>query len=436
MSYISPSYSRSAELFLEAQNLFPGGVNSPVRAFSQVGGTPLFITKAKGPMVWDEDGNSYIDYVGSYGPAILGHAHPEVAESITNALNHGFSFGSPTAKETKLAKMIMELMPSIEMLRFVSSGTEACMSAIRVARGYTGRDKIIKFSGCYHGHADMLLVQAGSGAASCGVPVSPGVTSKAAFDTLVAPYNDLEAVEDLFCEYKDQIAAIIVEPIVGNCSFIRPVAGFLEGLRQICTDQKALLIFDEVMTGFRVGLSGVQGLVQCKPDITTLGKVIGGGLPIGAFGGSREIMKRVAPMGAIYQAGTLSGNPISVSCGIKTLELLREKYCFTFLSAHVKRLLSGLKQVASDNNIPFVADSEGGMFGFSFSEKSITNSEDMAATNSQIFTRFFHKMLEGGIYLAPSAYEAGFVSFAHSNDEIDKTITIASKVFPLLKKDV
>ena len=366
-------FNRSKALYEEATHYFPGGVNSPVRAFTGVGGHPIFVDRAKGAYFWDADGNKFIDYIGSWGPAIVGHAHPEVIDSLVKTAENGFSFGAPTHLETQLAQKVQQLVPSMECMRLVSSGTEACMSALRVARGYTGRDKILKFDGCYHGHADMLLVQAGSGIATLGIPGSPGVPKGATADTLVVPYNDLAAVEAVFKDYPEEIAAVIIEPIVGNSNFIRPMPDFLEGLRSICDKYSSLLIFDEVMTGFRVAKGGVQQLSGVQPDLTTLGKVIGGGLPIGAYGGKRHIMQKVAPVGPVYQAGTLSGNPLAVSSGLKTLELLSESFDYAQLASRTCQLAEGLKQAAERRSVTLSVDSEGGMFGFSFSEQMPRN---------------------------------------------------------------
>ena len=425
---------QSANLYQEACQLFPGGVNSPVRAFKSVGGQPVFVKRAEGAYFWDEDDHRYIDYIGSWGPAIVGHTHPDVIAALKSALDQGLSFGAPCRLESQLAKLIRELMPNLEMMRFVSSGTEACMSALRTARGFTGRDKIIKFNGCYHGHADMLLVQAGSGVATLGIPGSPGVPKGATEDTLVAEFNDLSGVKSLMQSHGREVAAIIVEPIAGNANFIRPVPGFLEGLRALCDEFGALLIFDEVMTGFRVGLSGVQGLYQVKPDLTTLGKVIGGGMPIGAYGGRRDVMEQVAPAGPVYQAGTLSGNPIAVTCGLTTLDLLKNKYNFTDLADRTNRLAFGLKERAADSGIKLSVDAEGGMFGFSFTDTRISNFSEAKAADISAFNRFFHSMLHQGIYLAPSAFEAGFVSMQHSDADIDATLAAAETAFQELAK--
>lgn len=425
--------SVSKKLFTEACEVIPGGVNSPVRAFRSVDGDPVFITRAKGSRLWDADQNQYIDYVGSWGPAIVGHAHPEVLAAISHAAVSGISFGAPTELETKLARAVIAHVPSIEMIRFVSSGTEACMSVLRVARAFTGRSKIVKFEGCYHGHGDMLLVKAGSGAATMGVPDSPGVPQGTALDTLTVPYNDLGATAALFEQYPDEIAALILEPIVGNSGFIRPLPGFLEGLTALCKKFGALVIFDEVMTGFRVGLGGVQKLHGIKPDLTCLGKVIGGGMPLAAYGGRRDIMAKVAPSGPVYQAGTLSGNPVAVSCGLKTLELIEAPSFFKALSERTAALVQGFKRAAKSSNIPFSADCEGGMFGFFFQEGPVTSFADAKRSDVALFKKFFWGMLDRGVYLAPSAYEAGFVSGAHTDNDIEVTINICHEVMKDLK---
>jgi glutamate-1-semialdehyde 2,1-aminomutase len=424
----SRSWPVSKALYAEACTVIPGGVNSPVRAFRSVDGDPIFIKRAAGARLWDEDGHEYIDYVNSWGPAIVGHAHPDVVKAISEAAANGISFGAPTELETKLAKGIMAHVPSMELIRFVSSGTEACMSVLRVARAFTGRSRIIKFEGCYHGHGDMLLVKAGSGAATMGVPDSPGIPFGTASDTLTVRYNDLGAVAALMEAYPDQIAALIIEPIVGNSGFIRPEPGFLEGLRSLCTKFRVLLIFDEVMTGFRVGLGGVQALHGVTPDLTCLGKVIGGGMPLAAYGGRRDVMAQVAPSGPVYQAGTLSGNPVAVTCGLKTLELISERSFFDQLSRRTKDLVAGLKMAAAKHGIPFAADSEGGMFGFFFNDKPVRNFSDAKRSDIATFKRFFWGMMHEGIYLAPSAYEAGFISGAHSDEDVRRTIASADKV--------
>ena len=410
-----------------ARAVIPGGVNSPVRAFGSVGGDALFIDRAKGAYVYDIDGNKYIDYIGSWGPAIAGHAHPEVLEALGQVMQRGLTFGAPTEGETRLATEIRDLYPSMERVRLVSSGTEACMAALRVARAFTKRDKILKFTGCYHGHADMLLVKAGSGALTLGLPDSPGVTSAATQNTLVAPYNDLDAVKSVFAANPNEIAVIILEPIVGNAGFIRPLPGFLEGLRELCSSAGTLLLFDEVMTGCRVALGGMQALTGIKPDLTTLGKVIGGGLPLAAYGGRQDIMSLIAPEGPVYQAGTLSGNPLAVTTGLKTLEIISRPGAFTALAAQTAKLVSGLKAVMASRDIPFTADSEGGMFGFFFHPGPVASLEQAKGADTARFKKFFHAMLQRGIYLAPSAFEAGFVSMAHSDTDISRTLECAEE---------
>ncbi len=405
----------------------PGGVNSPVRAFGSVGGTPVFMKRGKGAYMWDEDGNRYIDYITSWGPAIVGHAHPEVLAAIHDAAADGLSFGTPTARESILAHAIMEAMPSIEMIRLVSSGTEACMSALRVARAFTGRTKILKFEGCYHGHADMLLVKPGSGAATLGLSGSPGVPESTAQHTLTAQFNNMAQVEEIFASNGNQIAAIIVEPIVGNAGFIRPVAGFMEGLRKLCDAHGSVLVFDEVMTGFRVARGGYQSLCAIKPDMTVLGKVIGGGMPVGAYGGRRDIMSMVAPAGPVYQAGTLSGNPLAVACGLKTLEILARPGTYEVLSSRSAQLTVGFKSVAEECGVPITVDHEGGMFGFFFADDPVRNYDDAKRADLNSFRKFFQLMLDDGIYLAPSAFEAGFLSTEHSEDDIAATVAAARK---------
>ena len=420
-------------LFSEAKSVIPGGVNSPVRSFSGVGGTPVFIDHAQGAYIYDSMDKRYIDYVGSWGPMVLGHAHPKVISAVKAAAEKGLSFGAPTEIETLLAQKVCELMPSVDLVRMVSSGTEATMSAIRLARGYTGRDKIVKFEGCYHGHADSLLVKAGSGALTLGVPSSPGVSTAVAENTLTLPYNDSEAVTKLFADIGEQIACIIVEPVAGNMNCVPPVPGFLETLRQVCDLYHTVFIFDEVMTGFRVALSGAQGLYGIKPDLTTLGKVLGGGMPVGAFGGDRKIMETLAPLGPVYQAGTLSGNPVAMAAGLKTLELIAVPGFYEILSAKTEKLTSGLKERAYKSGIAFTTNSVGGMFGLFFSqEANISTFSQVMACDQSLFKRFFHAMLAEGIYLAPSAFEAGFVSAAHSNDDLEQTLASAEKVFAQL----
>jgi len=425
--------SRSHDLFAAAQEHIPGGVNSPVRAFSGVGGDPVFFKRANGAYLFDEDDNQYIDYVASWGPAILGHAHPEVIKEVQDAAANGLSFGAPTAIETEMANMLCKILPSMDMVRMVSSGTEATMSAIRLARGYTGRDKIVKFEGCYHGHADSLLVKAGSGMLTLGVPTSPGVPAGLAEHTITLTYNDINSVKQAFSEVGDQIACIIVEPVAGNMNCIPPVPGFLEGLREVCDEYGTVLIFDEVMTGFRVSLSGVQGHYGIKPDLTTLGKVVGGGMPVGAFGGKKEIMHHIAPLGPVYQAGTLSGNPIAMAAGLKTMQLISQDGFYDELAAKVEHLVNGIMTAAKDANIPMTENHIGGMFGFFFTDiPHVVNFAQTSACNIERFKKFYNGMLKEGIYLAPSAYEAGFVSAAHTDEDLEKTIEAAARVFATL----
>lgn len=425
--------TRSHDLFVEAQQYIPGGVNSPVRAFKGVGGDPVFFEKAKGPYVWDVDGRQYIDYVGSWGPMILGHADDEVLAAVKAAAEKGLSFGAPTELEIRMAEKVCELVPSIELVRMVSSGTEATMSALRLARGYTGRDKIVKFEGCYHGHSDSLLVKAGSGALTLGVPTSPGVPAALAEHTLTLTYNDAEQVREVFGRMGEQIAAIIVEPVAGNMNCVPPVPGFLETLREVCDEYGSVLIFDEVMTGFRVDLHGAQGRYGVTPDLTTLGKVIGGGMPVGAFGGKRDIMERIAPLGPVYQAGTLSGNPVAMAAGLKTLERISEPDFFARLADRTAALAEGLRMRAEAKGIPLATNEVGGMFGFFFTEKErITRFDEVAACDQERFKRFFHAMLEEGVYLAPSAFEAGFVSAAHTDEHIGATLDAAERAFARL----
>ncbi|MGZ8239075.1 MAG: glutamate-1-semialdehyde 2,1-aminomutase [Methylobacter sp.] len=422
--------TEATALFSDAKLVIPGGVNSPVRSFSGVGGTPVFIDRAQGAYIYDSLGNRYIDYVGSWGPMILGHAHPEVIAAVKQTAEKGLSFGAPTEIETLMAKKVCELMPSIDMVRMVSSGTEATMSAIRLARGYTGRDKIVKFEGCYHGHSDSLLVKAGSGALTFGVPSSPGVPASVAENTITLTYNDSNSVKALFAELGEQIACIIVEPVAGNMNCIPPEPGFLECLRQVCDQYNSVLIFDEVMTGFRVGLTSAQGHYNIKPDLTTLGKVIGGGMPVGAFGGSRKIMEYLAPLGPVYQAGTLSGNPVAMAAGLKTLELIAQPGFYERLTEKTEKLTSGLKERAAKAGIAMTTNSVGGMFGLFFSpEPKVSRFAQVMQCDQDLFKRFFHAMLEQGVYLAPSAFEAGFVSAAHSDEDLDKTLDIAEAVF-------
>ena len=424
---------RSEQLFQQAQQLFPGGVNSPVRAFGRVGGTPPYFKRGSGPYLFDEDDKQYIDYIGSWGPMVLGHAHPGVIEAVQKAASDSLSFGAPTAVETELALKIQQHLPSMEMMRMVSSGTEATMSAIRLARGFTGRDKILKFEGCYHGHSDSLLVKAGSGALTIGEPDSAGVPIDLARLTLTLPYNNLEAVEQLFAVDGSNIAAIIVEPIAGNMGMICPVPGFLEGLRAICDQHGAVLIFDEVMTGFRVHIGGAQGLYNVRPDLTTLGKVIGGGLPVGAFGGRSDIMQCIAPLGPVYQAGTLSGNPIAMASGLATLTALETPDFFQNLHAMTQRLTEGLSTLAIAAGVGLSTIGQGGMFGFFFSNQGpVSNFEAVMAGDADRFNRFFHNMLDQGVYLAPSPFESGFVSASHSTEDIDQTLRKAERALQSL----
>ncbi len=425
--------TRSHDLFEAAQQHIPGGVNSPVRAFRGVGGEPVYIQRADGAYTYDEDGNGYIDYVASWGPMILGHAHPEVVKTVQESAAKGLSFGAPTEIETTMAEKVKELVPSIEMVRMVSSGTEATMSAIRLARGYTGRDKIVKFEGCYHGHADSLLVKAGSGALTFGVPTSPGVPAGLAEHTLTLNYNDSAQVRELFEQMGDEIACIIVEPVAGNMNCIPPVEGFLETLREVCDQSGAVLILDEVMTGFRVSLGGAQGKLGITPDLTTLGKVIGGGMPVGAFGGKREIMEHLSPLGPVYQAGTLSGNPLAMAAGLKTLELISADGFFEDLEQKVEKLTDGILEAAKENNIPISCNRIGGMFGLFFTEEeTVETFAQVSACDGERFNKFFHAMLKEGVYLAPSSFEAGFVSAAHTEGDIEATIKAARKVLATL----
>jgi glutamate-1-semialdehyde 2,1-aminomutase len=426
--------SKSEQLFQQAQNTIPGGVNSPVRAFKSVGGTPVFIDSANGAYLYDVDGKKYIDYIGSWGPMLLGHNHPAIREAVVKAAEKGLSFGAPCPAEITMAETICELVPSMEMVRMVSSGTEATMSAIRLARGFTGRNSILKFEGCYHGHADSLLVKAGSGALTLGVPNSPGVPADFAKYTLTAEFNNLEQVKQIFAEQGADLACIIVEPVAGNMNCIPPAPGFLEGLRALCDQYGAVLIFDEVMTGFRVALGGAQAYYNIKPDLTTLGKIIGGGMPVGAFGGRRDIMQHIAPLGGVYQAGTLSGNPIAMAAGLAALTEIRKPGVYDVLTAKTTQLIEGLAAVAKEVGIPLATTQVGGMFGVFFSkEAQITNYQQATQCDIAAFKRFFHLMLEQGVYLAPSAYEAGFLSIAHSDDDLAYTIAAAKKAFIQLK---
>jgi len=421
------------DLFQQAQKHIPGGVNSPVRAFKGVGGDPVFFREGKGAWLTDATGKKYVDYIGSWGPMIVGHAHQEVIDAVKEAVNHGLGFGAPTEIETTMADLVCELVPSMELVRMVSSGTEATMSAIRLARGYTGRDKIVKFEGCYHGHADSLLVKAGSGALTLGVPSSAGVPASLAEHTLTLRYNDLESVKACFKEAGDQIACIIIEPVAGNMNCIPPVPGFLQGLREICDEYGAVLIFDEVMTGFRVALGGAQAHYNITPDLTTFGKVIGGGLPVGAFGGKREVMEHIAPLGPVYQAGTLSGNPIAMAAGLTTLKLIQASGFHDALTKTTETLVSGLQELADKAGIPMTTNQVGGMFGLFFTEDSQVNYyEQVVACDQERFKHFFHLMLNNGVYLAPSAFEAGFVSAAHGEQEIEHTLSAAKATFAAL----
>ena len=427
--------SRSHDLFAAAQRHIPGGVNSPVRAFRGVGGDPVFFESASGPYVFDADGRRYLDYVGSWGPMILGHAHPEVLEAVRQRLHKGLSFGAPTELETTMADTVCRLVPSMDLVRMVSSGTEATMSALRLARGYTGRDKIVKFEGCYHGHADSLLVKAGSGALTLGEPSSPGVPAALAELTITLRYNDLDQVRDTFADIGDQIACIIVEPVAGNMNCIPPLPGFLEGLREVCDQHGTLLIFDEVMTGFRVALGGAQGLYGITPDLTALGKVIGGGMPVGAFGGRREVMERISPLGPVYQAGTLSGNPIAMAAGLKTLELVSAPGFYETISERTAQLADGFVERARTAGVSLTANRVGGMFGIFFTDAPrVTNYEQATACDQARFRAFFHAMLGLGVYLAPSAFEAGFVSIAHEEPQIQATLDAAANAFAAIAR--
>jgi glutamate-1-semialdehyde 2,1-aminomutase len=426
--------SRSETLFANAQKHIPGGVNSPVRAFKSVGGTPLFFKHAVGAYVTDEDDKRYVDYVGSWGPMILGHSHPDVLDAVRKQLEHGLSYGAPTEMETEMADLVCSIVPSMEMVRMVSSGTEATMSAIRLARGFTGRDSIIKFEGCYHGHSDSLLVKAGSGALTLGVPSSPGVPAAFAKHTLTLPFNDIEAVKTMLADVGQEVACIIVEPVAGNMNCVPPAPGFLQGLREACDEHGVVLIFDEVMTGFRVALGGAQAYYGVTPDLSTFGKIIGGGMPVGCFGGKREIMSHIAPLGPVYQAGTLSGNPLAMAAGLTTLRLISRPGFHDELSAFTTRLLEGLQQRADAAGIPFVTTQAGGMFGLYFSDaKEIVTFQDVMTSDANRFKQFFHFMLEGGVYLAPSAFEAGFTSIAHGDAELQLTLDAAEKAFAQLQ---
>jgi glutamate-1-semialdehyde 2,1-aminomutase len=424
-------------LFARAQQVIPGGVNSPVRAFRAVGGTPRFIARAEGSSMWDAEGRRYIDYIGSWGPMILGHGHPQVLEAVREASLQGLSFGAPTERELELAEAIIARVPSIEQVRLVSSGTEAGMSALRLARGATGRSKIIKFEGCYHGHADALLVKAGSGLATFGHPTSAGVPAEVVQHTLVLEYNNIAQLEEAFATHGDTLACVMIEPIAGNMNFVRASVPFMARLRELCSAHGTLLVFDEVMTGFRVALGGAQSVYAqhipgFKPDMTVLGKVIGGGMPLAAFGGPREIMSLLAPLGPVYQAGTLSGNPVATACGLATLDLLSRPGVFDALAVRTRQLVDGLAAAAADADVPFSVDCEGGMFGFFFGDRLPQNYPEVLATDKERFNRFFHGMLERGVYLAPALYEAGFVSTAHSQADIEATVAAAREVLATL----
>ncbi|RLA79681.1 MAG: glutamate-1-semialdehyde-2,1-aminomutase [Deltaproteobacteria bacterium] len=420
---------RSARLFEEAKRFIPGGVNSPVRAFKAVGGTPPFIERAKGSRVWDVDGNEYIDFVASWGPMILGHAHPQVIEAVKEAAERGTSYGAPTALEVEMARVICSALPSVEMVRMVNSGTEAVMSAIRLARAFTGRDKVVKFAGCYHGHADGLLVRAGSGATTLGVPDSPGVPEGYASLTLIAPYNDLEALRALMKEHRGEVACVVVEPVAGNMGVVPPEEGFLEGLRKICDEEGCLLIFDEVITGFRIGWSGAQGLYGVRPDLTCLGKIIGGGFPVGAFGGRREVMERLAPVGDVYQAGTLSGNPLAMAAGLKTLQILKENDPYGRLEEMSSYLCEEASKIARSLGLDLFFSRVGSMFTFFFTRGPVRDYESARRSDTAAYSRYFWTLLREGIYVAPSQFEAAFLSTAHTEEDLERTLSALEKAF-------
>ena len=419
-------------LFERAQRVIPGGVNSPVRAFRAVGGTPRFVQRAQGAYFWDANDQRYIDYIGSWGPMILGHGHPAVLEAVQKAVLEGFSFGAPTEREIELAEEIIKIMPSVEMVRLVSSGTEAGMSAIRLARGATGRNRIIKFEGCYHGHADALLVKAGSGLATFGAATSAGVPETVVQDTVVLEYNNLAQLEEAFALHGSELACVIMEPIAGNMNFVRPTPAFVQRIRELCTQHGALLIIDEVMTGFRVALHGAQSVLGVEPDITVMGKVIGGGMPLAAFGGKRSVMEHISPLGGVYQAGTLSGNPVATACGLATLREIQKPGFYEALSAKTQRLMQGLQSAADAAGLPFCTDSQGGMFGFFLMNELPQNYQQVMKTDGARFNKLFHGLLDGGVYIAPALYEAGFVSAAHTDADIDQTIAVAAEVFRTL----
>ncbi len=419
--------SKSQWLFSEAQKYIPGGVNSPVRAYKGVGGEPLFIKQGKGSKIFDVDGNSFIDYVLSWGPLILGHAHPEVLRSVRETIEAGMSFGAPTELELELAKMVVEAVPSVEMVRMVSSGTEAVMSAIRLARGFTGRDKIVKFEGCYHGHSDSLLIKAGSGVLTLGIPGTPGVTRGTAQDTILLPYNNLEAVKEVFEKHSEEIAAVIVEPVAGNMGVVLPKPGFLEGLRELTSKYGSVLIFDEVITGFRVSYGGAQELFGVQPDLTTLGKVLGGGMPVGAFGGKKEIMEKIAPTGPVYQAGTLSGNPVAMAAGIATLKVLQKPGFYSTIEEKAKRLREGLTSILRELDLGYTINSCGSMMCLFFTEEEVIDFRSASTSKTELYSKYFWKMMEQGVYLAPSQFEAAFLSIAHTTEDIDFTLEAAER---------
>lgn len=426
--------AKHAQLFEEASKHIPGGVNSPVRAFKSVGGTPVFIKRAQGAYLWDEDDKQYIDYVGSWGPMILGHSHPDIVQAVKDAAEDGLSYGAPTVAETTLADVICEILPAIDLIRMTNSGTEATMTAIRLARGYTGKDKIIKFEGCYHGHSDSLLVKAGSGLLTFGEPTSKGVPEDFAKHTIVLPYNDIDALKECFAKFGSEIAGVIVEPVAGNMNLVKPKDGFLQTIRAMCDEHNAVFIIDEVMTGFRVGLGGAHTLYNVKPDLVTLGKIIGAGLPVGAFGGKREIMECIAPLGGVYQAGTLSGNPLAMRAGLVMFKHLRQEGFYEKLEAQLAKLLKGLEDAAAEVGIAFKTQQVGAMFGLYFTDQEdISSFESMLKCDAESFSKFFHGMLARGVYLAPSAFEAGFISSVHSDEDIAKTIQAAKETFIEMK---